>query len=331
MKIIGCRNYKAHPFTVVEPWHYAGRLCGRDAFPNDITGVFNESDSYVIDPNHPKYDGTRIDEKELLSSIIREIPDDKEVCVLWSGGRNSTNVLDELIKQKRNPKILCFCSTKYENPERYDELKASIVHLDQWNIRGELNRFVKDCYVLTGFNGRFLRPLQSRHGIPMLSDPNASIEDAVSTDKESGHLPKLKAERVITAFHELEESFGIPFELSAMQYCRLLRMSCLWRHFDNLPKLSCDYPENVINPYADLRFMRKCVNDIGTVDDEPIQTEYPCETWVVSDKFPTGDVLTDEGNIHLDMSEGMDSSVSFVAFFVTKLKRYGIEPPKFEY
>lgn len=331
MKIISCRNYRAHPFTVTEPWHYAGRLCGRDAFPNDITGAFNENDSYVIDPNHPKYDGTEIDEKELLSSIIREIPDDKGACVLWSGGRNSTNVLDELIRQKRNPKILCFSSTKYENPERHEELKDSIVQLDQWNIREELNRFAKDRYVLTGFNGRFLRPLQTMHGIPMLTDPNASIEDAVSTDKTAGHLPKLKVEKVAEAFHKLRDAFGIPFELNAARYYRLLRMSCLWRHFGNLPKLSCDYPQNVINPYADLKFMRKCVNGIGRIGTEAIHTEYPCETWVVNDKFPTGDVLTDEGDIHLDMSEGMDSSVSFVAFFVTKLKRYGIKPPKFEY
>lgn len=338
MKIISCRNFVVTPYTIISPCDYATHLCGKITLINDITGSFNDdSDSFVIDPNHPTYTkGDNKTEFDVLRKVIKDLPTDKPMYVLWSGGVHSTYLLTALLDYGYTPKVLYFPSSKYENPEYFDYLQyedenkkaTECIEIDPWNIREELNKYAKDNYVLTGFNGCSYNMIGSTHGIGFLMNPTASLEDSIERDMKRNRMPNLYEDLVINAFHNLKDAFKIPFELNALQYYRLLTMSCLWRYYDNIPKLSCDYPNNIINPFSDYRFMTWCINHIGEFTNDYDPKDSFNKTWVVKDKHPTGDVLTDEGNIHFDLSEGIDTSVSTVVSFILMSNKYNIPMPK---
>lgn len=337
MKIISCRNYTSNNVRYDHYNHYATYLCGNVTLINDITGAFNNEDFFLTDPNHPTFEvgDTRIDAK-ILSDVVMELPKDKPIYVLWSGGIHSTELLLALMDYGFNPKVLFFPSSKYENPKCFDYLRYSdnvkkpteCIKIDQWNIREELNKYAKDNYILTGFNGGLYNTIGSLHGIDFLRNPNATIEDAVDQNIKRNRFFRLDKKSIISAFHNLKDSFKIPFELNALQYYRLLTMSCLWRYYDNLPKLTCDYPNNIINPFSDYRFMSWCINHIKEFDNSYDPKELFNKTWVVKEKHPTGDVLTDEGNIHFDLSEGIDTSVNAVVSFIEMSNIYNISMPK---
>lgn len=345
MKIIAIKGIENHLWGATSPHDWLTILLGDRCYPIDQTDSFpSDTNTNYINKDFPTYiSDYQKTESEILQEIVNEYSYDKEYYVLCSGGVNSTAVLVSLLNRGITPTVLYFTPAQFENYELFEWIKNNLklIRLNNFNIREELDRYAKNGIILTGFNGSNVGDIGSIHGIPFLNNPLASIEEAVGFRRKGLMTPST----IVECFHNLRKAYKIPNELNALQYYRLLTLSSLWNHFEYYPKFHTDFPDSIINPFSDRRMMEYGISIIPSFTNESYKDNLkefikktiplncfddylPTKTWIVKERFPTGDILTDEGLIRFDLDVGTDYSVWMVTNHIKLSDKLGIKLPK---